>query len=988
MITVMGIFSLIADWLARPELRPRLNWLLGLGLTMIVLLLMGSGAMGGLERSTLDWRFRNFAYYNPYPSDRIVHIDIDDQSLARTERWPWPRERVAQVVDELSRLGARVIAFDVLFTEPQSPRLLEVPPSSIDDADTTEPPAGREGPSLIPWARRVQDDQVLAESIGRAGNVYMPIRLTIGEPDDALTLRVLRLLREDMTLDADAVAQRLKLDPEMAREARDTLERLRGNVARAKLFALLDQGRPLTEAECRTALLPDLPEFVQEAPVLTALHTEYERVRAVLELSRDAPLITDAQQFLPEGRQPDVPIRRFAERLAGTGSVTYKADPDSRVRSVPLWIRHEGRRYPHLMLRVACAYLDVPIDQVRIADDQTVLPDARMPNGDRRDIRIPMLPVRPDAGGGGLTGRAMVSWPTNAKHWADLYDPYRAQSKQHFPIGPLIEIHKVRQDMADNEASLNQLVLDAAGKYMSAAVLRYEQVLAALSDPSASAAQRGQAIDDRDLLRQAVIQQVSDLAEHGATMENLTAEESAYVEELRMVLDGYEDLALQDERARQKISDFDQRVGKLVRDTICLVGWTSTASLADFVTTSLDERCPGVVVQGAVLHSILTDHFIRRGPLWLDMALALFVGLLVTFISTRFSPVGALVITAVFVWVSAAINGLLLFDYMNVWVTIAGPSTVATVVWAGLTVFRLIAEQQEKARITRRFKNYVSPDLVDYLIQNPNVVNLEGQRRELTCMFSDIASFTSISEKLGPEQTVKLLNHYLSTMTERLMLSRAYVNKYLGDGIMAFWGAPIGNEKHALDACASVLECIDALNALNQNPQFEGLPPLFMRVGLCTGPMMVGDCGAPPQRSDYTVIGDSVNLSSRLEGANKQFGTQILISNETRAQVEDEMLTRMVGRLVVVGRQEAESVHELLAPRDQATGGQGEMAERTTEAVTSFIEGNFERCREQFTELSGRFGTSKLAEVYLDSCRQLIDEPVDDFDGTLVLTEK
>ena len=976
----MRPISFISAVVGHPRLRARLNWLVGLTLTLIVLTLMVSGSIEFLERITLDWRFRHFAYHNPAPSDRILHIDIDDNSLARTERWPWPRQRIALVVDELSRLGARMIAFDVLFTEPQNPRLVPLEDDAPTDADVD--------PTIVQRARRIEDDQCLADAVQRAGNVYMPIQFNVDHRIDLLADRVRKVLRDDVFLDADAVARELSLSGDETRRFSDHLASLKADVLRMQLIDRMDIDPSMSLAQCRAALMPDLAGYVTDAPELITLAAEYQRVRSIMLLRRDAPPVIGDDLFLPAGRLPDVPIPVLAAQVAGTGSVTYKADPDARVRSVPLWIRYQGRRYPHLTLRVACAYMGVPIDQVLIEDDHTILPDARLPSGETRTLRIPMLPDRRGAGGSGLTGRALVTWPTNAPRWDQLYAPEQSGSAQHFPIGPLIEINTLRADTADNETALDELIIGAANEYVSAKAAPYQQALAVLADPDASQAERDQARLDRDQLRADIIHQIGEYIKEGEATIDPSPEDLAFLSELQSIRDGSRDLANQITLGHAKIADFDRRIGAMVRDTICLVGWTSTGSIADFVPTSLDEKCPGVVVQGAVLHAMLTDHFIGRGPLWADMLLALAVGLLTTAITSRFNPVSGMFIVGLFIAAMTIANGLLLFDYFNLWIAVAGPGMAGVFVWAGITVFRLIIEQRERARITKRFKNYVSPDLVDYLIQNPDVVNLEGQRRELTCMFSDIASFTSISEKLGPEQTIKLLNHYLATMTEKLMLSRAYVNKYLGDGIMAFWGAPIENKQNALDACDSALACIDALNGLNRNPQFESLPPLYMRVGLCTGPMMVGDCGAPPQRSDYTVIGDSVNLASRLEGANKQFGTQILVSDNTKAQVDDQMLTRMVGHLVVVGRTEAEPVHELMVNRENATDEQTQLAQDTTDAVKCYIAGGFERCAELFTDLSARFGTSKLADVYLDACRRLIADPPHDFDGSLVLSEK
>ena len=322
------------------------------------------------------------------------------------------------------------------------------------------------------------------------------------------------------------------------------------------------------------------------------------------------------------------------------------------------------------------------------------------------------------------------------------------------------------------------------------------------------------------------------------------------------------DFAQAEATSRQLIHDRRAELREKVSGKICLVGWTATGSITDKIHTALHPDTPGVVGHGAVINQILTGHYLTRVSVWVDVLVIFLLGAGVTLITSWMPPVRALVVSTVIGTVYVLLNGVALFDYGNTVVAIAGPSVAGMAAWMSVTVYRLVREQRERARITKQFKNYVSKDLVDLLVADPMLIK-QG-RHELTCMFCDIAGFTKVSEQLGPEEIIELLNRYLRVMTHRIMDGRGTVNKYMGDCIMAFWGAPLDDDTHTLNACRSVMSCFDAMRELEKDPFFQKLPKLTIRFGLATGPMMVGDCGAPPDRSDYTVIGDTVNLASRL----------------------------------------------------------------------------------------------------------------------------
>ena len=423
----------------------------------------------------------------------------------------------------------------------------------------------------------------------------------------------------------------------------------------------------------------------------------------------------------------------------------------------------------------------------------------------------------------------------------------------------------------------------------------------------------------------------------------------------------------------------------IVGDKLVFVGWTGTAVAADFYPTAMHVRTPGVSVHSAIANGLLTGHWIDQAPSWLDLLMTFGAGLSATLVASVLSPArgwaAALVLTGAYV----GFNVVVVFDGWDTSLALAGPLVAAVGSWATCTTIRAIQERREKAAIRRQFRARVSAQLVDYLSEHPDLVNMEGEERELTIAFTDFAGFTSISEKLEGRATVAMLNRYLRAMTEVMLDRSGYVNKFLGDGIMAFWGAPALDPRHANEAVFAVLDCYDALDMLNRAPEYEELPKLGMRVGISTGKVIVGDCGAPPRLNDYTVIGDAVNLAARLESANKMLGTRGLVTQRTIDQIEPEererVLWRPMGKLRGVGQTRLTEVSELVGRSGdtEITEETRAWVERTREAVELFERGDLEKSREIWQELVLFERGSAGALLYVERCAELLESGREDY---------
>jgi adenylate cyclase len=409
----------------------------------------------------------------------------------------------------------------------------------------------------------------------------------------------------------------------------------------------------------------------------------------------------------------------------------------------------------------------------------------------------------------------------------------------------------------------------------------------------------------------------------------------------------------------------------------------SAAGILDFRPTPLSALYAGVEIQATVLDNILRRDFIRpqKPPV--------FIGLL--FVFSLLTATGASLLRKTWQQVPFFLFALALpcaaawlaFS-AGYWLEFVVPEFAVLAAFIGAALLNYSIEGKQRRFIKGVFRHYLSPDVIDRIIRNPSLLQLGGERREITSFFSDVAGFTSISEALSPEDLVNLLNEYLSEMTEIILASGGTLDKYEGDAIIAFWNAPLDQPDHALRACRAALQCRKRLAEMGPRFSEKIGRPLAMRIGLNSGPAVVGNMGSS-RRFDYTAMGDTVNLASRLEGAAKLFRVTILAGDETHARVREAIVAREVDTIRVVGKARPVSVYEVIGER-------GGVAAEETEKLS-----HFERAREAYkrrdwdgaAELFARLEGDGAAEMYVARCRELkASPPPADWDGIFELKHK
>jgi len=356
--------------------------------------------------------------------------------------------------------------------------------------------------------------------------------------------------------------------------------------------------------------------------------------------------------------------------------------------------------------------------------------------------------------------------------------------------------------------------------------------------------------------------------------------------------------------------------GSFFKDKIVLVG-VSLEEMHDLFTTPYvgkEQLMPGVEIQANTIQTILDSAYINRMS---DGGLILFIFLLSLFsaLSTLiFGPQKGLllVIGEFFLLALSASFFLIFFDF---WLNVVYPSAAILLTFAANTFYQYMTEEREKRYIRSAFSLYLNPSVVEKVANDPEALKLGGQKKILTVMFSDIRGFTTLSESLDPEELTNFLNEYMTAMTDIILKRNGTVDKYMGDAIMAFWGAPLDDPDHAYHCCLTSLEQMAELKKMQKRWREEGKHVIDIGIGINTGEMTVGNMGSS-QRFDYTILGDAVNLGSRLEGTNKDYNTNIIINESTYELVKECFLIRKLDMIRVKGKLEPVTIYELIAMKE------------------------------------------------------------------------
>jgi adenylate cyclase len=421
---------------------------------------------------------------------------------------------------------------------------------------------------------------------------------------------------------------------------------------------------------------------------------------------------------------------------------------------------------------------------------------------------------------------------------------------------------------------------------------------------------------------------------------------------------------------------------------IVLIGPTAIG-IGDLRPTPFETtNFPGVEVHANFIDNLLTGEFIHRGlrenvtDIGFILLFSLVAGIILSVVPAGRATLVILVLVGLF-WMLC----YYLFASKRIWIAMFLPTATLALNYVGIVSYRFFFEEREKKKVRAAFGQYVAPGVVDRLLREPDLLRLGGDEKDLTAMFTDIRGFTAISEGLSPSALVELLNEYLSEMTEVIFRNWGTLDKYIGDAIMAFWGAPFPQPDHAERACRAALDMLQVLKKLQEKWLAEGRSQINIGIGINTGPMVVGNMGSN-RRFNFTIMGDNVNLASRLEGINKEFGTRLVISEYTYQAAGKNLVVRELDLIRVQGKMRPVRIYELLA-LDNEREKYIDLVERFQQGLECYRGGQWEAATEIFDKLVQDYPTDKPSRVFLDRCQHLMGQPPEGvWDGVFTMTTK
>jgi len=640
-------------------------------------------------------------------------------------------------------------------------------------------------------------------------------------------------------------------------------------------------------------------------------------------------------------------IQKLMNQAKGAGIVNASPDADGLRRRVHLLWKYQGNYYKQLTLAAIqerLGYKDINVTNRAITLNMN----------DGSTLRIPRA----------QDGSVLIKWPKKS------FSDYNMMS-----LLPLIQYTVIEPGFADNIAMMQ----------FSGFFYCYEEDLTPL-DWYVYA----------DRLKRELFENNS-----AATEEWIHARHEFINSSRAFLYNNYEDIILADVGDDYDIAEFVRELFDVCRyqfeildgirekalilnDSISIIGSDAT-SMTDHSIITFEEQYPNVGSYAVIANMLLAKDFITDSPWFTSFIIALIFSLLIGFLVSRFET-HLSIITGISCILFLCISFVLFFMASKVYLGLAVPLVSVGLSFVAIMVNKFLTASHEKAFLHNAFSRYLAPEVVSAIINDPSKLNLGGEKREMTAIFTDIQGFSTISEQLDPVHLVKLLNRYLTIMSNIIMDNVGTIDKYEGDAIIAFFGAPVFREDHAVLACRSAVAMKEAEKEINKTVVQEGLSPvpLFTRIGINTGDMVVGNMGAE-NKMDYTIMGNAVNLAARLEGVNKQYSTGgILISEYTREKIGDEFLLRRLDRVRVVGINTPLRLYEVLGLKKEDVN-----VIAWEKAIDLFETREFAQALELFNSVKASQPDDRVAQLYIDRCEVYKKEsPPAEWDAVRNLTEK
>jgi len=902
------------------------NVIIGLSAAFLFSIAYILGILGSLEDRLYDFFLRFRA--NRQRIENVAFLDVDDSAIFYNGVFPWPRSIPAEGLLRLKEYGSLAAIFDIEF--------IDHGPQGVDSIYLNQ---GLESDFNRSFAEinSAAQDIISALSSGRMG-------------------------RNDIEYLSSSFTSLIN------NEHKNLYSRAQGVARDNDLY--LAQALALNGRSWSTLNLREVP-----------LDGEQSERRLIAEELFSYPVKAAANASLGAGFidiLPSLPL--FAKAAKGAGFTNVEIDNDGVRRRVYLTQNIFDHWYLQLSFAPLIDYLGKP--EIELTKRKLTIKQAQFPGNIKKDIVIPL-----DG-----RGRMMLDWPS---------EDYE-HSYSHISFASFSLLDEIETEIEYYTRSLNAADLMLFVQFDSS-ISRVPIILSGIEEDFDNAyAAKNYALETNDdagfndyighriaifsMLRELVSldldKKVKDLA---ADLSINYPESAVYIEEEAEYIAQLYDAIKVDLKRRNELSASND---KMLRNKFIIMGRTDTGT-TDYGANPFHGKYINVGTHAVVLDTILSESFIiPLGYWWRVVILFLFVPLF--FIaSAGFSPV-LRAVSGFAITLIIFVGAVFLFRATGIY---WGPLGAVFAMIGAIITREIIAyagSEREKQFIRTAFSTYVSHDVVKEIISDPSRLQLGGTNRHMTAIFTDVKGFSTISEQLDPEELVSLLNRYLSAMSDIVLAEKGTIDKYEGDAIIAFFGAPLDLADHAMRACVSAIKMKKAEEELNKVIMEQKLSPspLLTRIGINTGNMVAGNMGTA-NKMNYTIMGNAVNLAARLEGVNKQYGTWILASEDTIKETGQQLLSRKLDRVRVVGINEPVRLHELIELYELAESSQKKLVSTFHDALDHFEKRDWKSAAGGFKEALSIKNDDHPSRMYLERCEQFVVKPPDDkWDGVYNLTSK
>ncbi len=910
---------------------------LGPFIAILIILFSLTDLYQGAELLTYDWRFksRNAVFGMPAIDPDLGIIAMDNISVEEEGRYQdWTRDKYTEVVRFLSEAGAQMVGFDIFFSEPSLLAITEDHINKLDDINEA---------SINTLLAKSNHDESFRSAIEDAGNVYLGQILEVPSPDKKISLQEIK---------------------EQTKDRKPHVE---------DAFAVMR--------------------------------------------SRSPKLMADPEHFLLwRGTEIVPPLKSLRDAAKGFAYAQTLADPDGTRRRYPLVYQYEDIVLPSLALTMVSNRLGVPIENVEVHPGKYILiPNAQVKGGAVKNIKIPIDERgNMNVNWAGEWDETFVHYPHITLRWA--WDKWK-QNKRLTAVKKLVTENpalkknpkKIPDALKEIGFTNTQLNREAVGVWFNVskieAAIRTDPALdldayleqIGIKKPNKIVASFFKQIKLNNQIAEALLENpemsLTQLQEKFQEMLPLDIEASM------VFVNGLIEAGQLSAGARPlyhyPYAKHDGRniYPERIKDKILFYGLTADGT-SDLSIIPFQGSYPMVGIYPNVFNTILTENFIRRMPSWFNTLLIFLVGILISQTVPRFKVVsGALLVGAMIITYS--VIAFIAFTHGGYWLEIAGPLMILVIGYLGHTIYGYLKKEQEKDFVQGAFGHFLSPVVVGQIMENPDMLGqLGGEERVMTAFFSDIASFSTISECLTPIELVTFINEYLSEMCDIVEQYGGTIDKFEGDAIVAFFGAPIYYEDHAVRAVMSCIDQQKKLVELRQRWSLQGaLPPALdelrkrwegqqrtfaqVRIGVTAGPMVVGNMGSRT-RTDYTMMGDTVNLAARFESGQKVYGTNVMVNDLIYNQVKDLVEARKLDVLQVVGKEEPVSAYEILERKGELSDKQYALLDLYGQGMAAFEAYEFVAAQELFEKCLALDPLDGPSALYLDRCEDFAENKPSD----------